>query len=218
MVYAITMLYLHGYSSAYSVYDSFKTDLCKAQAETDTDGDVYTTSRGWHLWNPTATNEASQKPLRAFNDEFANAQTASTSSLQIWHLGRALHFVQDMTNPYHAGGVEVDLNHKATNPHFLYELAATPLDPSPLFSPILYGSMSNGHNNGLRFFYEALNNGRQLFQYVDLDPAVSAIELTTAQIGIDVATQLTAGLMLYFFYNYYNAPSGGGGTGGLHPL
>ena len=219
---AITMLYLHGYYSEYSVYNGYRTYLCNAQAVTDTRSDVHSTygttssyGHSWHLW------DSSQYPLTAFNAEFGWAKSASTDSGKIWYLGRALHFVQDMTQPYHAGGIGVDEDHLEKDRHFLFEAAATALDASSLLSPILYGSMSNGHNNGERFFYEALNNGIQLLDYVRLFPStdpVSPAELAIAQTGINIATQLTAGLMLFFYYNYYNAPSGGGGTGGLHPL
>ena len=210
---AISMLYRSGYYSAYYLYNGFKTDLCKAQAETDVKGDVHSTYDGYHIWF-----DSSKKPLTAFNAEFGNAKAVSATSSQIRYLGRALHFVQDMTQPYHAGGVGVNLNDEAHDPHFLYEAAATALSPSTSLSPLLYSSMSNGHNDGERFFYQALNNGLQLFELVDLDPAVTATELVTAQVGINIATQLTAGLMIFFYDNYYNPPSGGGGGHVIIPM
>jgi len=209
---AIDELYYSGYSAAYDLYDSYRSYLCNAQAVTDTEGDVHSTygspssyGHSWHLW------DSSQYPLTAFNAEFGWAKSASTSSGKIWYLGRALHFVQDMTQPFHAAGIGVDEDHLSTDPHFLYEAYATALYPNTLISPLLYSDAQS-------FFYAALGNGLQLYDRFDTNPSLSFDELATAQPGIDIATRLTAGLMIYFFNNYLNAPSGGGGGIGTHPL
>ena len=214
---AIDGLRNSGYSAIAYDLTLFEDDLCNAQAATDLDGDVHSTYDGWHIYTST------KKPEAAFNDEFDKAKSASTRTSKVNYLGRAIHFVQDMTQPFHASGIGVNKNDLKNDPHFLYETLATDTSIPSSLTPITYNPRSGERSGGLWFFDKALSSGQQnydeILSRVTGDFETSVYVAQSIAVGLSDATRLVAGLLLYYYNNYWEIDtSGGGGSHWFIPM
>lgn len=210
----------------YSYFNDYKSRIKEGVVDPDRSGDIHK-NEWYHLWKPGPRDKI-YHPINAFVYNFVNSMAHYDPSDICYYVGRALHFLQDVANMYHAEGI---IGNEDDMSHVWYEIRAARI--SPLFVtdtsvPLLFEDIPETYFSStdksswktrlgvkeipevVKFLFYAQARGEDTWdRQNDISEDQTIIETLRR------ATRLSAGFMIYIYENLplSNRPGGGGGGG-----